>query len=458
MTVLCTRGPRRGAAAFLAALAVSIATPRAAAVQQDALPQRVPSPYHFSAATALLEAELPNLSGRVAVVVRQGGREHFRFQAGSIDYDTRTRLASFTKTISAGVILDLVEDGVLALDERLGDAYPMLFEANGLGDPTVLDCWAMRHGIETFGEFHRDRNLTHLQSVLLIGTQGFEVFRPGTQLGYDGCGMQVVGMMAAQRTGLDWESLARVRLFDPLDMPQADYQQFAPNPAVAGGLRSTAVETMRFAEMVMADGMFRGERILEPSSIEELFTNRTRDLPVYGSPFPPSHPDYPYGVDPDYGFGGWVLAEHPTTQHVEEVVGAGAWGSFLWLDRRRGLSAVLITDVPPGTQRSMDAALGLFTVARAAVEAKQVSSVAAGTPAGGAVELTWTAPAGARFARVYGAQEPIRDVFDLRAADRVGRSSAGRLDVPPYPYYAVTADFRGFENEALVPGGNAIAR
>ncbi|MEM9383268.1 MAG: serine hydrolase, partial [Planctomycetota bacterium] len=450
MTALFARLPRGAAPAVLAGLAASLSVAPPAAAQLHPVWSRASSPYDFRAATTLLEAELPNLSGRVAVVVRQGGREHFRFQAGSIDFDTRTRLASFTKTISAGVVLDLVEDGVLALDERLGDAYPMLFDANGIGDPTVLDCWAMRHGIETLGEFHRDRNLSHLQSVLLIGTQGFEVFRPGEQLGYDGCGMQVVGLMAAQRSGTDWESVARARLFDPLDMPQADYQQFAPNPAVAGGLRSTAHETMRFAEMVLGEGVYRGQRILEATSIEELFTNRTRDLPIYGSPFPASHPDYPYGVDPDYGFGGWVLAENPATQYVEEVVGAGAWGSFLWLDRRRGLTAVLITDIPPGTQRSMDAALGLFAVARAAVEAQQVVSVAASAPVGGTLELTWTAPPGAGSARVYGAQDPIRDVFDLRAADPLGESADGLLDVPIFPHYAVTAVLVGFENEALV--------
>ncbi|MEM9801649.1 MAG: serine hydrolase domain-containing protein [Planctomycetota bacterium] len=440
------------------ALAALVVSPAPVFAQIEAEIRRVPSPYDFTDATALLQTELPNLSGRVAVLVRQGGREHFRFQAGSIDFDTRTRLASFTKTISAGVILDLVEDGVLSLDERLGDAYPVLFDQSGLGDPTVLDCWAMRHGIETFGEFHRNPSYTHGQSVFLIGTQGFELFRPGERLGYDGAGMQVVGLIAAQRSGTDWESVARARIFDPLGMPQADYAQFAPNPAIAGGLRSTAFETMRFAEMVMGEGRFAGTQVLEPSSIEQLFTNRTRDLPVQFTPFPASHPGYPYGVDPDYAFGGWVLAENPVTQHVEEVIGAGAWGSYIWLDRRRGLTAVLITDVPPGTQRSMDAALGLFSIARAEVEDQQVRGLTATGSAGATVELTWVAPADATSIRVYGADEPIRDVFDLRAAARLGRTCADRIVAPTYAHYAVTAAFGGFENEALVPGENSIAR
>lgn len=430
--------------------------PALAPLQTPRAPQLAPVPYDFSAAQALLEDELPNLSGRVAVLVRQRGRDLFRFQAGSIDHDTRTRLASFTKTISAGVILDLIEDGVLELDERLGDALPF-FDANGIGDPTVLDCWAMRHGLDTPGEYHRDPSYTHAQSVLLIGTQGFEVFAPGERLGYDGLGMQVTGFIGVQRTGLAWEDLAQERLFTPLEMSTSDYGQFAPNPAVAGGLRSTAHETMRYAQMVIDEGRFRGVPLLEPESIERLFTNHTRDLPVEASPFPPAHPDYPYGVDPDYAFGGWVLAENPTTQHVEELVGAGAWGSFLWIDRRRGLTAVLITDIPPGTQKSIDAALGLFTIAREAVEAEQVRSLA-GAAAGAEVALTWQAPAAARTVRVVGSHEPIRDVYDLRAADFLGASASGQLVVPSYPHYAATAVFAGLQNEALVPDVNAIAR
>lgn len=52
-------------------------------------------PYDFSEADLLLNAALPSLAGHVAVVVRQGGVDLYRFQAGDIGYDTRARLASF---------------------------------------------------------------------------------------------------------------------------------------------------------------------------------------------------------------------------------------------------------------------------------------------------------------------------------------------------------------------------
>lgn len=411
-------------------------------------------PYDFSVASEWLTAELPNLDEHVAVILRQDGRELFRFQHGDIDYGTRTRLASFTKTVSAGVVLALIDEGVLAEDERLGDALP-LFESNGLGDPTVLDCWAMRHGITAPQDYERLPSLTLAQSVTLIGLQGSQAFPAGTQLGYDGKGMQTVGQIAAQRTGLSWGELARTRIFDACDMPEADYLQFDPNPAVAGGLRSSADETIRYAQMLIDGGLYKGSRVLSPNAVERMFVNETRTLPVYAAPFPATHPFYPYGDQPDYAFGSWILAENPQSQHVEELVGAGAWGSYLWIDRRRGMTATFITDIAPGSQSSMNAALGLFAIARQIVEGAQVRDLAIGSTGGGLTSLSWKRSYGSTQSFVYGSTEPIRDLHGLRKATRLLVTSGSGARVAPYPHYAVTSVFHGFENTALVPGSNS---
>ena len=422
---------------------------------QDRSPSRAPTPYDLSAATTLLQSELPNLRQRVAVIVRQGGREIFSFQHGSIDFDTQTRMASLTKTISAGVMLSAVEDGLLSLDEPIGASFPVLFDQPGIGDATVLDCWSMRHGISTPAGYQHQPLYNHQQSVVQIGLNGSVLFPAGERLGYNGNAMQVASFIAVERSGVPWETLAQDRILTPLGMNATDYLQFTPNPSPPGGSRSTALDLMRYAQMILGEGQFAGRRILQPASIERFFTNHTRNLPVAGTAFPPTHPDYPYGADPDYAFGGWVLAENPVTQHVEEIVGGGAWGSFIWMDRRRNLSAVLVTDIPAGSQSSSTAALGLFTIARHAVDAQQVQGLTA-IASGGGVTLNWTRPAASTAARVVGSSTPILDIFDLRGAANLGTTSSDQLTVPSYPYYAVTAIFGTQHNSALVPGGNAI--
>ncbi|MFZ4573463.1 MAG: serine hydrolase [Phycisphaerales bacterium] len=418
------------------------------------LPIAAAQPYDFGDADALLTAELPNLSGRVAVIVRQNGRELYRFQRGTINYATRTHLASFTKTLSAAVVLSVVDDGRLGLHERIGDVLPA-FASNGIGAPTVLDCFGMRHGIHTPIAYEIDRRYTLAQSVALIGATGFQAYPPGTTLDYDGPGMQVVGRICELRGLRSWSTLARDRIFLPCAMPNSDYLEFDPNPAIAGGARSSADETMNFAQMVIDGGVFNGAQVLSLASIERLFTNSTLGLPIGNIPFPASHPEYPYGEQPDYGFGDWILAQNPASGHVEEVVGAGAWGSFIWFDRRRALTAVLITDIPAGSQASVDAALGLFSIARRETELAQAKDLTTAKSGLGAV-VSWTPAPGSTHTRIYGSLEPIRDIFDLRRADLSASSTGGSVTAAPYPYFAALALFEAFENTALIPGENSL--
>lgn len=426
--------------------------PLALAVSPPAFHAGAGAPFDFSEADALLEAELPALSGHVAVQLRQDGHELYRFQAGDIDHDSRTRLASFTKTISAGVVLALADRGQLDLEQRLGDALPS-FEAAGIGAPTVRDAWSMRHGITALRPYERLARFDLQQSVARIAATGSLQFEPGTQLGYDGKGMQSVGLICEQYTGRCWEELARNLIFDPVGMPSSDYQQFSPNPAVAGGLRSSADETLRYAQMVLDGGVLDGRRVLSEAAVETLFTNHTRGLPVFSTPWPESHPLYPMGEAPNYAFGAWVLAEDRDSGHVQELVGAGAWGSYIWIDRSRGLTAVLITDIPAGTGASMDAALGLFDVARREVQAKQVRDLAITATERGA-RLTFTPPEGSDYLLVYGADDPLEDLGDLRESRPILRTQEAFADVPHREHYAVTAVFRGHENTALIPGTN----
>jgi CubicO group peptidase (beta-lactamase class C family) len=115
----------------------------------------------------------------------------------------------------------------------------------------------------------------------------------------------------------------RARVFNLGDMHSADYRQFLRNPAVAGGMRGTAEEIMAFSQMIIDRGWYAGNRVLSDEAIDILFTNYTRDLPVVFSPFPEEHPGYPYGVDPDYGFGAWVLAEDQQTGSNPPATGDG---------------------------------------------------------------------------------------------------------------------------------------
>lgn len=190
--------------------------------------------YDFSAATQLLEDNLGAYPGGVFVQVFQDDREVFTFQSGAVTATTQLRIASATKWLSSAVILRLVEAGDLGLDDRLGDHLP-IFDLYGKGDVTLRQCFAMTSGLhETVVDYETSPWLTLEQATHLIAANTPIVFPPGTQLDYEGDGMEVVGRAAEVASGIEWRPLAEQKLGEPLGLASLEYTLFPVNPGIPG--------------------------------------------------------------------------------------------------------------------------------------------------------------------------------------------------------------------------------
>lgn len=324
--------------------------------------------YDFSAATQLLEQNLDAYQGDVLVQVVQDDREIFRFQRGAITDDTQIRMASASKWLSSAIVLRRAEAGELALDDRIGDHLPV-FDSFGKGDVTLRQCFAMKSGLyETTIDYETSPLVTLEQSVNLIAAATPIVFPPGTQLSYEGDGMQAVGRAAEVASGTDWRALAESELATPLGLATLDYDLFPVNPGVPGGARLSVADYQRFLRMVLSGGQAEdGSAFLSPEAVEEWFTDQTVGLPEHDSPWPPF--PYPYGERPDYGIGSWILARDPATGRVEEVASPGKFGTFPWVDRKRRLRGVIATDSANGFADSVYVDLALLDLLRQAIDA-----------------------------------------------------------------------------------------
>ncbi len=326
--------------------------------------------YDFTAVDAFLTDSIALFEGNVLVMIREGDRLIYQFQLGAIGPNTVVHMASATKLISAGVILSVIDSGHLGMDDRVGDYVPAMQSA-GKGDITIRQCFSMTSGL--FGGVMYEINplLTLEQSVSRIAQNTPVVFPPGTQMAYDGKGMQVAGLAAQNATGVDWRLLAAQRIFNPLGMTSTSYSEFGLNPSIGGGVRTSAVDYLRYLKMILDGGVSAGQTILSPAAIGELFTNQSYGLPIYHLPlgFANGSPWFPYGAETIwYGFGAWVLARNPVSGAVEELTSPGAWGSFSWIDRRRGIVGMLVTDTPAGTAQAVDPALHAFELIRQAID------------------------------------------------------------------------------------------
>src|SRR4030095_15363856 len=180
--------------------------------------------YEFSAATAQLSDNLALYSGGVFVQVFQDDTEIFSFQNGNVTADTQLPIASATKWLSSAIVLLLVERVLFQLDDPIGNYLP-IFNLYGKGDVTIRQCFSMTSGLfETDIDYETSPLLTLAQSVNQIAINVPIVFTPGTQLAYDGDGMQVVGRICEVVTGKDWRTLVDEELVQPLGMSSTDYQ------------------------------------------------------------------------------------------------------------------------------------------------------------------------------------------------------------------------------------------
>ena len=162
---------------------------------------------------------------------------------GPIGPDTRFRIASITKPITAALVLDAVQRGELSLDDRVDDLVPGLLT----GDPSVTVRMLLDH---TAGIYDETNNLDILDDVALLTDPaqvaeaddlvarylaGEDVIVPdtllvaaaeahgrdfpaGTDFGYSNLNYQVAAIVLEAVTRQPFAELLRKRIVEPLGL------------------------------------------------------------------------------------------------------------------------------------------------------------------------------------------------------------------------------------------------
>lgn len=314
--------------------------------------------------------------------------------------DTVFAIASMTKPIVSVGVLQLVEQGVLDLDEPIGTVLPQLNE------PAVLE------GFD--GEVPRLRPAAGCATVrqLLTHTSGYAygfwsehlhrlqeqrcehvvpatweqlagtplLFDPGTQWAY-GIGTDVLGkaIEAVSNQSLD-EFLddhvvgalgmddTTVTLSDEqrtraaaLHVRGVDGSLVALDGPIDGGrtfcmgggsLCSTGPDYVRFMQMILQGGGLNGTALLEASSLELMTTSQIGTLGVtpLQSVMPSSSNDVDLlpGTPVTWGCGFQINTE-PTAdgRSAGSLSWAGLFNTYFWIDPVAGLGGVLLTSMLP---------------------------------------------------------------------------------------------------------------
>jgi CubicO group peptidase (beta-lactamase class C family) len=293
----------------------------------------------YSQANALVQNLVTTvpLAGAGLVVAGDGGILHEAW-FGNYTANTRVPVASASKWVSAIAIARLVDDGLLAWDTTVGSLMP---EAPADKHPiTLRQLFSHTSGLAGGEGGCLGDQTTTLAACAATILAAPLARAPGTCFSYGGGSMQVAGRLAELATGQTWDALFVQRVATPLGLVATDYAfnstapgyVAVPNPRIAGGVRSTARDMARLAQLFAADGAFAGTQLLAPATVAYMMADQTDGAPYASNPDPTS-----FG----YGIGLWRNRVDASAV-AREVASPGAFGTWPWFDRDTGVGGVLL--------------------------------------------------------------------------------------------------------------------
>jgi len=196
------------------------------------------------------------------------------------------------------------------------------------------------------------------------------LYQPGTVWEY-GLSIDVLGLVVEAISGQSLGAFLEQRLFRPLGMVDTSFQvppekvprlarplirdpdtgeaQSVPDRAEAlrfecggGGLASTTLDYLRFAQMLLAGGVLGETRILGCKTVEAMRTNRmTPNISNRIAELIPSLDGYGFGLTVAVREGANAFMGSAGDFHWN-----GAWGTLWWADPKEDLAAVFMVQVP----------------------------------------------------------------------------------------------------------------
>ncbi|KAF1721474.1 serine hydrolase domain-containing protein [Pseudoxanthomonas wuyuanensis] len=405
---------------LLLAVALALAVPRANAVAAEGAAAASPAQAGVSAQRLqrldeflrkatdqdgyLGGVSLVMRDGRLAGLRAYGHRDLARSQPMRVD--TIFRLYSMTKPITSVAVLQLMERGLLGLDDPVSHYLPefadMQLFIGGTADApqlreanspiTIRQLLTHTGGFATGGEGY-EQPTRLLQRADLHGSATLEEFsqrlgqvplaaEPGSRFKYDGTGIEVLARLVEVVSGESFEAYLQRHILQPLGMrdtgfsvPQRERHRIAditvmgadgrlrlddgpsarepgarlnPYPSGAGGLYSTASDYARFCQMLLDGGRREDTRLLSRKTVELMMMNHLTQL---------DPPVTEFSDAEGFGLGGYVVldvAGRGRPGSVGAFGWSGAASTTFTIDRQEKLVAILLLQhLPDDSDRDL---------------------------------------------------------------------------------------------------------
>jgi len=350
------------------------------------------------------------VAGLVAGVVRHGKLVYLEAMgwqdielAQPMRKDSIFQIRSMSKPITAVAVLQLVDEGKLALSDPVSRYIPSFQNLTVYVDPEQPESSATRKPnreptiedllLNTAGLSHRFSALyrsnavrSRADSLAVLSDKVAAIpliGDPGEQWVYS-ISITVLGRVVEIVSGQPFDEYLRKKVFDPLEMPDTGFyvpplkqdrlarayripdgtRGLAPLPAMdvpitenpplkegAAGIVSTVPEYLRFLQALLNGGELNGHRVLEAEAVSAMTANQiAQELMPFGT-----NPANPM-LDRGWGYGLAVVTDASKSEYGVnngEFGWSGSLGTFAWADPVTETAAVIMLQVQPAAAFSI---------------------------------------------------------------------------------------------------------
>jgi CubicO group peptidase (beta-lactamase class C family) len=288
----------------------------------------------FAALNQVLTSKRRALGGNVATLIYKDNQIVYESSLGTYNKNTRERIASCSKWLTAALVMTFVDEGTLSLEDPVRKYLPE-FNNNGKEGIRIKHCLSHTTGIEsepvTLRSIMAERKFASLAEEVNSFASLPMPGEPGKVFAYSTIGLNIAGRILEVISKKDFETLFQERIGKPLGMIQTSFSdERATNPS--GGAFSTADDYMKFLVMMLNKGTYYGKRILSEKSVDLMETSQTSNAKVLYTP--------DAGEGAEYALGEWVM-EKDKDGKSSVVSSPGLFGTFPVIDLKRNYAAIV---------------------------------------------------------------------------------------------------------------------
>jgi len=335
-------------------------------IMQAAVAQKAVKEYGVEKYKALDAAikEKQTIIGKDLVVLLWTDILQYKTELGDFNSKTVAPIASCSKWLTAALVLQAVDEGKVALDDKVAYYLPV-FESYGKSYITLRHCLSHMTGIESDKNFLQRKKFNSLEEEVESFAKKEIKANAGVEFRYSNIGLNIAARVLEVVYKKKFDMLIKQKLFTPLGMRQTTFSTLdmsAPNPS--GGAKSTADEYMNFLVMLLNNGKYKGKQILSEASVAQM--RKLQTSPAVIKFAPRSAEGFQYAL------GSWVI-EGPlqTSPNGGDLATAlaspGLFGTWPMIDWKRGYAVIFFVKSFLGEQKA-DAYMELKKVVDAAVK------------------------------------------------------------------------------------------